>query len=155
MVSPIRDIPSYSYVKWDQGKASAIDEKALKNFEYRKRKYNIGQGNGRLFYRSFRAWQNGKASPICDKVYNRFKLAQFSLSALKQYGIGKNNKRYTIHHPIPKQYFPDKAFDLNNTMPVSKLIHQTVHKEYSNQELLVDPIMPVIESLEASSMEAK
>jgi hypothetical protein len=40
------------------------------------------------------------------------------------------------------------AFDLNNTMPLSKPVHVAVHKEYSNQDLLIDPIMPVINILE-------
>ena len=144
----IRDIEAYSYVKWKHRKASPINEEILNTWTQRKKQRDWEHGGGKLFHICFKQWQKGKVTPINDKTRFRFQAVQFRESTLKEYDISKYNHRYSIHHPLPKCYFPDRAFDIYNTLPLIKSVHNECHKRYNNKQLLVDPISPVIEVLE-------
>ena len=60
-----------------------------------------------------------------------------------------------MHHLLPQSIFHDRKFDTDNAIPLFKDTHPLVHKEHANVEFAIDLIMPVIETLETSFMEAK
>ena len=151
----IRDIEAYSYVKWKRKKATPINDEILNTWTQRKKQRDWEHGDGKLFYRCFKQWQKGKVTPVNDKTRLRFETAQFRQGIFKSYGIGKSNGKYTIHHLFPQSIFPFMKFDVNNAIPLKWPIHRPIHERYSNPELAIDPITPLIEALELSIMEAK
>lgn len=62
---------------------------------------------------------------------------------------------FTNHHLLPKCYFPDREFDPENCIPFEDSMHKGLHVEYSNKELILDPIMPIINMLEISLLNSK
>lgn len=151
----IRDMEAYSYVKWKHKKVTPINDEILNTWTQRKKTRDWEHGDGRLVYKCFKQWQKGKVTPINDKTRLKFESLQFRRWVLKDYGIGKENSNYTVHHLFPQSLFPFMKFDINNAIPLKWPVHNPIHRKYSNLELAIDPITPVIESLETAFMEAK
>lgn len=66
-----------------------------------------------------------------------------------------NKKRYNTHHLLPKYLFPYGRYDLDNGIPLNYELHGYLHEEYTNHELLIDPIQPIINVLEESFLNSK
>lgn len=142
--------------RWKQGKATPLDDNILQKWEHKIELKRIKiERKRKLSDISFRRWCEGKATPLNAKIREKFESRQFKQIILKSYGIDYDNHEFSIHHLFPVQLFPSLKFDINNVVPLTYPIHNPVHTNYSNPELAIDPIMPVIESLEASFMEAK
>lgn len=66
-----------------------------------------------------------------------------------------NKKKCDAHHLLPKSLFPYGRYDIDNAIPLNQELHGYLHKEYTNQELLLDPITPLINVLEESFLNSK
>lgn len=66
-----------------------------------------------------------------------------------------NKKKYDAHHLLPKSLFPYGKYDTDNGIPLNYELHSCLHEEYTNQELLLDPIMPIVKVLETSFLNSK
>lgn len=152
----IRDMDAYSYTQWEYGKVTPINHEVRKMWDLRTKEWFLYHRRTKLLNKSFKQWQNGKVTPINDRILNKFQLLQFRQYILKSYNIGNRKQgKFSVHHLFPRCFAQDKQFDTDLVIPLFKPIHNTLHKKYSNQELLIDPITPVIESLETVFIEAK
>lgn len=142
----INDIDSYSFKAWSQGLATPINDDILNTWTTKK--HQINAEKNALFHRCFRKWQQGKVSPIHTGIFKKFQQLQFREYVFKSFGIGKSNNKYSVHHLIPKCYFHDLKFDVNDAIPLFKPVHVAAHKKYSNQDMLIDPVGIVIDVME-------
>lgn len=142
------ELSNICFEKWEHGKATPLNAKIRDEFEYRQRKKELSNI-------SFKRWCEGKATPLNNKIRDKFESRQFKHVVLSYYGIDCDNYEFSIHHLFPKKLFPSLKYDINNVVPLTHSLHNPVHVKYSNPELAIDPITPVIEALELSIMESK
>jgi hypothetical protein len=150
------EMEKWYFKKWEQGKVTPANNKILKEWEHKIELRRLKrERNRKLSNMCFEKWCDGKATPLDAKIKGKFESRQFKQIALKYYGIDCNNYEFSIHHLIPKKIFPSLKFDINNTIPLPLPIHKPIHTKYSHLELAIDPLFPVIESLETAFMESK
>lgn len=59
--------------------------------------------------------------------------------------VWKYPQNYQAHHILPKSLFPHLIRDIDNGIPLSPVIHERLHEEFTNCELAIDPIGCLIE----------
>ncbi len=162
----LRNMNNRCFNHWLKGRVTPFDEEILKEWKHKvelkakEKKFksiakNLGNKKRMSFIDwCFHKWQKGQVTPIDDNNRDRFERMQFRQLILKSNGLNCNLE-YNIHHLLPKSLFPSLKFDINNTIPLPRSIHDPVHDKYSNPELAIDPITPIIESLEIAFMESK
>ena len=154
----LNNMENRCFKQWKKGETTPIDDKTLKEWEHKLEFKEIKEQQeeekeNRMFYWCFHKWRKKQVSPIDNKYQSKFEYAEFRQWVLKWYGVKGNNQGYTVHHLFPKSIFSSKRFDIENVILISSSVHVSIHDNYTNIELLIDPIMPVIESLEAAFME--
>lgn len=158
------------FKKWKKGKATPLDDTILKKWQHERQlkkklkrfRKQKKEENKRVFNMCLDKCVEGKATPLDDKIKNKLEkirnrkeFLHFKQYILKSYGLDCKEHEYSIHHLFPRQFFPSMEFDTNNVIPLTWSVHNPIHKKYHNLELAIDPIMPVIESLETAFMESK
>lgn len=101
-----------------------------------------------MFFWCYCKYKQGNVTPIKDKTKYKFELMMFREKVMASFGISKKSKKYQAHHLLPKCLFPDRRFDPDNGIPLNSEIHPILHKEFTNEELIIDPITPIIEVLD-------
>jgi hypothetical protein len=143
----IRNFQQYQYFLWNLGKITPISDEILENWMHNRSRDK--------FYSTYNKYKQGKVTPIKDSHKHTFDYLIIREKTLTANNIGKNSKKYTIHHLLPKHLFPDRFTDPDNCILLASTIHEIIHNRYSIPELVIDPIMPVIKSLETSFIESK
>lgn len=162
----LRNMNNRCFNHWLKGRVTPFDEEILKEWEHKvelkaraKKIKSIAKKLGntkRMIFINwcFHKWQKGQVTPIDDKSRDKFECMQFRQLILKYNGLNLNSE-YSVHHLLPKGIFPSLKFDVNNVILLHHSVHEPIHDKYSNLKLAIDPITPVIESLETAFMEAK
>jgi hypothetical protein len=62
--------------------------------------------------------------------------------------INPNNPDFSEHHLLPRSLFPHLKDDPDNVIKLPHRIHTGVHFLYTNPELSMNPVYPIIEVVE-------
>ncbi|WP_141705157.1 MULTISPECIES: hypothetical protein [Methanobacterium] len=91
----------------------------------------------------------GQPKPVVIKQYK-----SNCKQVKKGYGYD-NHDKMIVHHLIPKSIHPYGYLDIENMLPLTMDIEKPLHKFYSRYELAMDPLMPIIKTIEFELLASK
>lgn len=77
-----------------------------------------------------------------------YQFREIKIRLLKKEGLYGHSQKFTAHHLLPTSLYPEGLYDEDNVFLLPEPLHPVIHEKYSNQELLLDPITPIIEVIE-------
>lgn len=101
----------------------------------------------KLFNMCYWQYVQCKATVINEKFKKKFDLKFLKERVFIENHINTKSKSYSLHHILPKSIFRDDQYNSELTVPLNRAFHEQLHTKYTNIELSLDPITPIIKGV--------